>query len=51
MAPLHRMQEAGYRMFSSRAFLHQYQAHGLEEAALLASFASIEDTLACYAGL
>ncbi|KAI8475858.1 MAG: delta tubulin [Monoraphidium minutum] len=51
VAPLRRMQERGYRMASSRAFLHQYEAHGLEEGQLLASFAAIEDTLAAYAAL
>lgn len=51
VAPLRRMQERGYRMASSRAFLHQYQAHGLEEAQLLGCFAAIEDILARYAAL
>ena len=45
------MQERGYRMACARAFLHQYEAHGLEEAQLLGCFAAIEDTLARYAAL
>lgn len=51
VAPLRRMQDAGYRMAASRAFLHQYEAHGLEEAQLLAGFAAVEDTLAAYEAL
>jgi hypothetical protein len=51
VAPLGRMQERGYRLASSRAYLHQYAAHGLEEGQLLAAFAGVEDTLAAYAAL
>ncbi|GBF91057.1 delta tubulin [Raphidocelis subcapitata] len=51
VAPLARMRDAGYRMAGARAFLHQYEAHGLEEGALLAAFAGVEDALAAYAGL
>ncbi len=45
------MQDAAYRMASSRAFLHQYEAAGLEEGGLLAAFAAVEDTLAAYEAL
>jgi hypothetical protein len=51
VAPLRRMQDRGYRLASSRAYLHQYEAHGLEEGQLLAAFAGIEDTLGAYAAL
>jgi hypothetical protein len=45
------MQERAYRMASARAFLHQYEAHGMDEGQLLASFAAIEDTIASYEAL
>ena len=51
VAPARRTRDAGRRMLAARAFVHQYEAHGLEEAALLAAFAAVEDTLAAYDAL
>lgn len=40
-----------WKMFNCKAFLHQYQRYGLEEADFMQSFASLEQVLSNYAHL
>lgn len=47
-APARRMLRRAYAMYASRAYCHQYAAHGLEEAHFDAAFARVEDALAAY---
>jgi len=49
--PAQRMLHCAYAMYSSRAYCHQYAAHGLEEAHFDAAFARVEDAVACYGSL
>ncbi len=50
-APAQRMLHRAYAMYASRAYCHQYAAHGLEEAHFDAAFARVEDAVAAYASL
>lgn len=49
VAPAQRMLTRAYSMYASRAYCHQYAAHGLEEADFDAAFARVEDAIAAYA--
>lgn len=40
--------ERGWQMFSSRAYVHQYQKHGLEVDDFVDCFAGLEQVLASY---
>lgn len=40
-----------YGMFASRAYVHQYSAHGIGEEFLEAAFARVEDVDAAYGAL
>lgn len=40
-----------YGMFASRAYVHQYSAHGIGEGFLEAAFARVEDVDAAYSSL
>ena len=48
VAPAQRMLTRAYSMYASRAYCHQYAAHGLEEADFDAAFARVEDAVAAY---
>jgi len=45
------MLSSAYTMQAARAYLHQYDAHGLSSADLQQSFAAMEDLLAAYEAL
>ena len=49
--PPARMLGRAYAMFGSRAFVHQYEAHGVEAASFEEAFARVEDIGASYAAL
>ena len=46
--PIKRSQECAWGMFSSRAFLHHYERHGLEASDFQVAFARIEELLENY---
>ncbi len=46
--PAQRMLSRAYAMYASRAYCHQYAAHGLELADFDAAFARVEDAVAAY---
>jgi tubulin delta len=46
--PAQRMLPRAYSMFASRAYCHQYAAHGLEHVDFEAAFARVEDAVAAY---
>ena len=48
VVPAQRMLTRAYSMYASRAYCHQYAAHGLEEADFDAAFARVEDAVAAY---
>lgn len=48
---LDRVVERGWKMFASRAYVHQYQRHGLEEDDFVDCFAGLEQVLASYGQL
>lgn len=50
-APAARMLERAYRMYATRAYCHQYAAHGMEAAHFDAAFAHVEDVVTAYAHL
>jgi tubulin delta len=45
---LDRTIDRAWRMFASRAFVHQYVAHGLQEEDFIDCFATLEQILADY---
>jgi hypothetical protein len=51
VVPLQSMLSRAYTMHAARAYLHQYDAHGLGSTDLQQSFAVVEDLLAAYAAL
>jgi hypothetical protein len=51
VAPLRAMQDKAYGMLSARAYVHQYEAHGLSCADISQCFAVVEDVLAAYAAM
>ncbi|XP_065183615.1 tubulin delta chain-like [Sycon ciliatum] len=40
-----------WRMYTSRAFLHQYTSHGMEESDFLQAFSNVEQTISNYESL
>lgn len=46
--PLRAMQDKAYGMLSARAYAHQYEAHGMQQADFTQAFAVVEDVLAAY---
>ena len=48
VTPAKRMLGRAYTLFASRAYCHQYQAHGLEHADFEAAFARCEDACAVW---
>lgn len=46
--PLRAMQDKAYGMLSARAYVHQYEAHGMQQADFTQAFACVEDVLAAY---
>eukprot|EP00877_Chromochloris_zofingiensis_P000033 jgi/Chrzof1/1002/Cz01g36130.t1 len=51
LLPVRCMQDRAYHMLASRAFLHQYETHGLLQEDFNTCFTTIEETLASYAAL
>jgi hypothetical protein len=51
VSPLRPMQDKAYGMLSARAYLHQYEAYGLNREDLLQAFAAVEDVLGAYAAM
>ena len=49
--PAARMLDRAYAMYATRAYCHQYRAHGMEDAHFDAAFAHVEDVVAAYAAL
>lgn len=51
VSPLRAMQDKAYSMLSSRAYVHQYAAYGMQQADFQQCFAVVEDVLAAYGAL
>ena len=50
-SPAARMLDRAYAMYATRAYCHQYHAHGMEDAHFDTAFAHVEDVVAAYAHL
>lgn len=46
--PLEVVTQKAWRMFSSKAYVHQYRKYGLSEDQFMEAFVSVEHTLECY---
>ena len=51
VAPLERVTGKAWKTFASRAFVHQYAAHGVSEDDFVDNFVKMEQLIASYKGL
>ena len=51
IAPISRMQDKAYKMFASRAYLHQYAEFGVDGQHFEDTFARVEEIIARYESL
>ena len=51
VSPLRAMQDRAYSMLAARAYVHQYEAYGMQRSDFQQCFAVVEDVLAGYAAL
>jgi len=51
VSPLRAMQDKAYSMLSSRAYVHQYEAYGMQQADFQQCFAVVADVLAAYGAM
>jgi hypothetical protein len=49
--PLRAMQDKAYGMLSARAYVHQYEAYGMQQEDFTQCFAVVEDVLASYGAM